>query len=295
MKDSNNLIIGYTLCNRGRNYQDFVKAIVKFISKHKNFIIVVDESDATDKRVGLNGRIVFDEILKKSKRDDIKYITSEDEEIGVNYIYSSLISPDEVEWHQINKWNLKLPQGPSERYKHHRMITSLTFSKSLVNNLGFHGVNIIAQHNSAFLRPITRAIQSEEAMKIANRIQNKEKDKLTLLIRDQNTMIPGEGKYERYLRFKHKMECLTDKANRKYRMDYLEGDTGGLNYIAYKLYRYKVWYYIEKIIKLVDKIESICIRKEMKEKLNLNIIPHHIEIDNMDHGMVYIEIQKDKE
>ena len=292
MKKQQKLIIGYTLCNRGRHHEDFVSTITKFIDKNKHFVIVIDESDATDKRLGLNGRVVFDGIINKSKRKDIQYVTSQDEEVGVNYIHSNAITTEEVEWHQINEHNLKFPQGESERYKHHRMITSLVFNNELKEMLKLNGLNIIAQHNSAFLRPFTRVKQSEDGMRKLTELQNKEKDKLSLLIRDQNTMIPGEGKYERYLRYKHKIECLTDKANRKYRLDYLESDTGGLNKLAYVLYKYKVWAVVEKIIKLADKIESICIKKGIKEKYNLNITPNHIEIDNMDHGMVYIEIER---
>ncbi len=281
-----NLTLGYVLINRGRADIQVLARAQEFIDQNPSFIMILDESDATDKHLGLDGRKIFEQL--QSRYPQFHYHISNDLDVGINIVTSSDISTVDINYVLINKKNLQSPQGKSEHYKHFKV----SFKSRLITPLGdMKGVLVVAQHNSAFLRPFTRSMQSESAMKELVQLQKDNPEYLSVLVRDQNTMIPGEGRNERRLRRKYNLDCVTDRTSWEYNLDYLEGDTGGLNGLAVwfnKICGFKV---LRKVITIADKIESMCIVKDYDKKFNLKLTPSHYHIDNLDHGIISVKIE----
>jgi len=285
------LKISYLLTNRGRADEAVLPAILNEIENNEHFIIILDESDATDADKGLDGRKIFDLVRKYSSKKGLNVLTDDNLEAGTGFITSSSINIVDYSKELINKFDLKFPQGSSERYKHFRAIIQCDFAENLKNNINMPGINIISQHNSSFIRPLRRVIQSSSAMKILNKLQNNHKDRLTILVRDQNTMFPGEGKLEKLLRAIHKIQCLTDSIPHKYYPEFLEDDTGGLNAFWVKLHKARITEFISKhIVTLIDKIESMVIIKESLEKFSFKAIPKSTMVNKLDHSMLSLEL-----
>lgn len=281
------LTTAYLLANRGRSLKNSTDTIVRFLEKHPNVILFVDESDATDADIGLDGRKIFKQIEKKTKRKDLHYVIARDPEISMNFIYSSGLRPTTIEHKQINKLALKLPQGKSEHYKHHRMIAITHFTPDKENELGFKGLVCITQHNSAFIRPLTRAIQSLGAFVHSRKMQKRYPNHLHLIMRDQNTWIQGEGRIEAFYRWIFGMKSLTDDLDHKYKAGDVETDTGGLNSIMGWIYNSGLWNFINNhIISMADKIESILIPKGLESILEIKSSAQHMDIDGLDHGVL---------
>jgi len=286
------LKLSYILTNRGRANKSVLSVILDEIENNEHFILLLDESDATDADKGLDGREIFELVRKNTKDKDIKIYTDDNLDVGTGFITSKSLKVIKQETQLINKWDLKFPQGSSERYKHFRSIIQFEFTKDLAENLEMPGINIVSQHNSAFIRPLRRAIQSFTAMTILKSLQSKQNDRLSFLIRDQNTMFPGEGKIERFLRYINKVKCLTDSITHYYNTEFLESDTGGLNAFWVKLYKSGVVDFISNhIVTLADKIESISIIKEKSNLFNMDFIPESIRVDKLDHGMLSITLK----
>ena len=270
------LTIAYTLANRGRFIESFTSHISEFIDNQDSIIIFFDECDSTDKKIGFDGRKIFEELKKKIKRDDLEYHIPEDEIISPAFICSNDIKVKHPLYSQINKSNLKFPQGSSERYKHFRLTMDALFDD--------YPLFFVVQHNSAFLRPFARLKQTKEGIELLK--QNK--SKIGFLIRDQNTFIPGEGRLERFLRRKHHLVSITDSAKRRYRIENLEGDSGGLNKLSTALIKKGIPQYIDKhILTLGDKVESICTLAEFIDEDRFTFKSFHEDIDHMDHGLLY--------
>jgi hypothetical protein len=283
----------YLLTNRGRANDTILPLLLEEIKQNDHFILILDESDATDKERGLDGRLIYELIQKNTSRNDITVYQSEDPDVDVGLIYSNSLNLKSNELKQINKWALKYPQGSSEHYKHFRLTTQFDFNNELSNELGIPGLNLVSQHNPAFIRPLLRAIQSSRAMKILTDLQKQQPDRVSFLARDQNTWIPGEGKFEKLLRLVYKLDCKTDNVKRRYKFEYLEHDTGGLNKLTNILYTSGILNFLSKFaITFADKIETITSVRGVSEELGLNIEPGYLDVDKLDHGMLFIEITK---
>jgi hypothetical protein len=128
-------------------------------------IMITDESDATDKEIGLDGRIPLLDLAIANPK--LKLNMAKDDNIGINLVHTSELKVKDINYSQINRLDLIFPQGKSEKYKHHRMTSKIEFPTKLRNHYGLDGIIIVAQHNSAFIRPFARAIQSANGMKIA--------------------------------------------------------------------------------------------------------------------------------
>jgi len=287
------LKLSYLLTNRGRANNNILPVILNEIENNKHFIIVLDESDATDADKGLDGREIFELVRKNSQRDDIEIIVHNDLDVGAGFITSKSVYTIQNKEEQINKWDLKFPQGSSEKYKHFRVLLKLAFNDELNETLGMPGINLVVQHNSAFLRPFRRALQSLKGMLILKALQLEHKDMISVLLRDQNTMLPGEGTVEKILRKIHKVDSLTDNLDREYHIETLESDTGGLNAFWMMLYKFGIVDFISKyIFKPMNKVETISIIKGNKQNFGLKLTPSHQDIEGLDHGMLSIMINK---
>ncbi len=280
--------IGYMPVNRGRNLQETLDASLAFMENHPAFILILDESDATDREKGLDGREIFSLLVQ----ENIQHYVAKDLHIGSNFITSEDFEIKDPRHVQINKLSLLLSQGRSEKYMHHRLSARLKFKEQLKHEYGFDGIYLITQHNSAFLRPFTRALQSIRGMIFQSKVQKKYPTYLALLVRDQNTLIPGEGKFEKFLRFIFNLNCITDRIDWNYQIQNLEGDSGGLNQFA-------VWFrdiggfkFLRRITKIADKIESMCIKNGKDVELGIKITPKHRQIPKSDHGILSINIEK---
>ena len=284
------LKIIYILTNRGRTNKTVLPALLKQIKENKHFIMVLDEADATDKSNGLDGRKIFKLVQSSSPRKDINIYIPEDPNINIGFITSQSINLASIDGKQINKLDLLFPQGKSEHYQHWRIVGYFNFNKVLQQTIKLKGINIIAQHNSAFIRPLRRAIQSTTAMALLSRIQKKFPNIPTLLIRDQNTWIPGEGKFERLIRKIFNVVSLTDNMERCYYFAHQEADTGGLNRLLNILYKAGIITWISThIIKLADRIETISIKRSFLHDHNNIIIQSSSKyIKDLDHDMISV-------
>ena len=96
---------------------------------------------------------------------------------------------------------------------------------------------------------------------------------------------------ERFLRKTYKLLCLTDNVGRSYNLTNLEGDTGGLNRLAFSLIRSGIAPFINKnVITIMDKVESICMSKSTFEKEIIDYKTSHIGINGLDHGLLATEV-----
>ena len=284
--------IGYMPINRGRNLDQAVEACLEFLYDNHKFILVLDESDATDRELGLDGRQIFKLISEKSHRKDIQYYLANDIHVGTNFIASDDFFIKDTRHEQINKLNLLFPQGKSEKYMHHRLTSKFEFSDSLKSYYNFDGIYLVSQHNSAFVRPLTRLVQSFQGMQKLIKSQYKHPNYFGILIRDQNTMFPGEGLMEKLLRRLFNLNCVTDTINWRYKIENLEGDSGGANLFATWFRDIGGFRALRKVITIADKIESMCIQKDKEKKLNLKITPKHRMIEKSDHGLLSITIKR---
>lgn len=224
---------GIAMANRGRVTNDLVQVVTRIFSKYENGFIVFGESDNTDITKGLNGREVLyatQEKLLRNKNIRTNILASEDKEIGISVLYANSLSVESNSWEQINVDDLNKPMGSSERYKQHRIITTFNIHKGLSKTLGVEKVNLVAQHQSAFLHGYSRYKQAKAAMNILNNLDKNDNAKsISFLIRDQNTWMPFERTAENKLRKENNLVFPTDSLSITYRTEFIEEETGGLN------------------------------------------------------------------
>jgi hypothetical protein len=178
------------MINRGRFRESTVKVISDIISKSNDVVCIFGESDSSDKELSLDGRRVLKDIVKATGRSDYSIVTAKNQNIGMNALLFGDMELQSSSWRCINRNNLKFPQSISERYMHHRMYMRIKLKKSMQEYLGVKYLSVFAQHQSAFIRPLTRFRQARDMLRMAK--NRDKKDVLTIIGRDQNTFLPGE-------------------------------------------------------------------------------------------------------
>jgi hypothetical protein len=280
------------MVNRGRFCDTTVEVVTKMINESENIICIFGESDSSDKDISLDGRKVLKDIIKASGRSDYSQITAKNQNVGMNALIFGDMKTEFSAWKCINRNNLKHPQSISERYMHHRMHAKIELGKKLSEDMGVAYINILAQHQSAFVRPLSRFKQAREILKLAH---NSDKiDTMTLVARDQNSFLPGEGFLEHQLRKKYGMHDLTHGMKSTYNVMNLENDYGDF---AHRFVRtiYSNWIgrIAAKLVTNTDKIESLLVEKEVLDKYDTKAID--VIIPSMDHDLVGVEITKKRE
>lgn len=283
------LKITFCMINRGRFCDTTVEVITKMIRESENIICIFAESDSYDKELGLDGRKVLKEIVKDSGRNDYSFIIAKNQSVGMNAIAFGDMKAESFAWKCINRDNLKHPQSTSEHYLHHRMHTKVRLGKELEKSLGVKYINILAQHQSAFVRPFTRFKQAKEIFKLAYNSDNT--DTLTIIARDQNSFLPGEGFLERQLRKKYGMYDLTRGFKSTYNVMNLETDQGDFAHRFVKTV-YSNWLgrIVGKLVTNTDKIESMLVEKDVLDKYETKAFD--VIIPSMDHDLIGVELIK---
>jgi len=279
----------FCMINRGRFCDTTVEVITKMIKESENIICIFGESDSSDKDISLDGRKVLKDIIQASGRSDYSPIIAKNQNVGMNAIAFGDMKAESFAWKCINRNNLKHPQSISERYMHHRMHAKIELGNELAYDLGVGHINILAQHQSAFVRPLSRFKQAKEILKLAHNSDNQ--NTMTLIARDQNSFLPGEGFLEHQLRKKYGMYDLTRGMKSTYNVMNLENDYGDF---AHRFVRaiYSNWIgrIAAKLVTNTDKIESLLVEKEVLDKYDTKVID--VIIPSMDHDLVGVEISK---
>lgn len=283
------LKVVFCMVNRGRFCDTTVQVITNMIKESENIICIFGESDSSDKDLSLDGRKVLKDIINASGRDDCSPIIAMNQNVGMNALAFGDMRAESFAWKCINRNNLKRPQSSSERYMHHRMHAKIELGQALAESLGVKHINILAQHQSAFVRPLSRFRQAKEIFKLA--YNSDDTDTMTLIARDQNTFLPGEGFLEHRLRKRYGMYDLTHGLKSTYNVMNLEIDQGDFAHrFVRTVYSHWLGRIAAKLITNTDKIESLLVEKEVLDKYNTVAID--VVIPFMDHDLVGVEITK---
>ncbi len=277
------------MVNRGRFCDTTVAVVTEMIKESENIICIFGESDSGDKDISLDGRKVLKDIIKASGRTDCSPIIARNQNVGMNALAFGDMKSEFAAWKCINRKNLRHPQSISERYMHHRMHAKIELGKGLAEYLGIGHINILAQHQSAFVRPLSRFRQAKEILKLAH---NSDRiDTMTLVARDQNSFLPGEGFLEHQLRKRYGMYDLTHGLKSTYNVMNLENDYGDFAHrFVRTIYSNRFGRIAAKLITNTDKIESLLVEKEVLDKYETEAID--IVLPSMDHDLVGVEIKR---
>lgn len=274
------------MINRGRFSTTTIKTVTKLIKESDNVIGVFGESDSLDK--GLDGRRVLKEIVARSGRKDVYTVIAKNPKIGMNIISFGDMKVKSFGWKWINKDNLKHPQSITEHYMHHRVHAKFELGDELSTLLEKKYINILAQHQSAFVRPFSRHKQAKEIFKLAK--NSDRRDTLTFILRDQNSFLPGEGFAERQLRKKYGMRDLTSGLKSTYDVYNIETDQGDFahNFVK-KIYSNGMGRFVARIVTNADKLDSLVAENEVYNKYDIDAFD--IDLPYIDHDLVGIDIK----
>lgn len=267
------------MVNRGRGHESTVSIVSKVLQSNGSIVFAFGESDNTDAYIGLVGRKVLEESVELSGRKDLQILQNGNQTVGMNMVYSSDFVPISFDWEQINERDLKFPQGVSEHYPHHRLKAIFDFKGEKIA--------VIAQHQSGFIRPYRRYVQSRDALFRLDECVN---DGCTsFLLRDQNTYVPIEGQIEEMNRKRFKIYELTQDLKNTYNVFNLESDSGGLNAVGAWIVRNKVFGPLAlRIVNRKHKLDSICMSQRQLRKVDYKTFD--IDLPHLDHRIIGVEI-----
>lgn len=279
MENLERITILLSMINRGRFREDTSRQVASLLSTYRNIIFAFGESDDSEALDGHSGRKVLHDAIILSGRNDLTLIEGSEYDIGLSFIISDEFKPEYVNWTWINEDDKEHPQGKSDKNKHYRA--------SLLLNFIYDGkeqqINILTQHQSAFAHIISRFKQANSAMKKATILKD---SGLTFLLRDQNTLFPGEIQLEKYLRNKHGYTDLTESIPITYDVSALETDSGGLNELFKNLFMSPFGKFLRKRFSLFQKFDSILISDEQKDMITYENV--HVGLKGLDHDVLGI-------
>lgn len=286
------LKICMAMINRGRYATSTVDLVSEMVKRSDDIICIFGESDSQEKALGLDGRKVLQDIIKASGRDDGSIVVSDDDRVGTNALIFGDLKVLSSKWKCINLNNLKCPQSSSELYRHYRLQLQVKLGKELAQQLDANNVCILAQHQSAFVRPISRYKQARGILKTFKNLDRK--DCLSFILRDQNSFIPGEGFLERQLRRRYGMHDLTKRFKNTYKAANIETDQGDFTHkFVSKVYNNGWGRIIAKIVTNTDKIDSILGEKEFVKDYVFDSFD--VDLPYLDHDLMGVEIFKKRE
>ncbi len=286
------LKICMVMINRGRYANSTVSLISEMIKRSDDIICILGESDSQEKAIGLDGRKVLEDIIKVSGRNDYRIVASEDDRVGTNALVFGDLKISSYKWKCINLNNLKHPQSSSERYRHYRLQLQIKLGKELAALLSVNNICILAQHQSAFIRPVSRYRQARGILRTFKNLDKK--DCLSFILRDQNSFIPGEGFLERQLRKRYGMHDLTKRFKNTYKAANIETDQNDfMHKFVSKVYNNGWGRIIAKVVTNTDKIDSILGEKEFVKDYIFDSFD--IDLPYLDHDLMGVEIFKKRE